>query len=659
MRKTILKSKAFLKVDIYSALVFWLTLTMIFYTLCRIGFYLFNLPYFPDVQMGSFFRILLGGLRFDLSAVLYSNILFILLLILPHPWRYHPVYKKILKWIFIITNSIAIASNVVDFIYYKFTLRRTTLSIFSQFEHENNLGLLFVHFLITYWYAVVLFTAMVWLLKKLYEQVDYKRWQINPWKHYGFGLLLLPLLVILFVGGVRGGFAHSTRPITLSNAAQFCDDPRDVNIVLNTPFALIRTSTTDVVKKVSYFKSEEALNKVFTPLHLPTDTAKFTYDNVVVIIMESFSKEFISAYNKNKGTGYTGYAPFIDSLIGKSRAFQYSFANGRKSIEAMPSVLCSIPSIEVPFVLSHYSGDKVNSLASLLKDKGYSTSFFHGAPNGSMGFLAFSKSIGFDHYFGKDEYNNDKDFDGIWGIWDEPFLQYFAHTINTLKPPFFTTLFTLSSHDPYKVPEKYKDNFKSGPLAENKCIGYTDYSLQRFFKTAQQMPWFKNTLFVLTADHASPETYYPEYSSVPGYFSIPIFFYKPGENWSSFKEETIDQMDILPTVLGYLHYDKPYIAFGRDVFKEDTTPYTFNYLNNTYNLFYGDYLLMYQNDKPVALYDYKKDFTQRNNLMSQLPDTTKVLTVKIEALIQQYNNRMVDDNLTRDGNQLLLHASRQ
>ena len=631
---------------------------MLFYTICRLGFYLFNLSYFPDINSGSFLRILYGGLQFDLSAVLYSNILFIFLLILPLPWRYLPSYKKVLKWIFIVVNSLAIATNVIDFIYYKFTLRRTTLSIFSQFKNENNLGLLFLHFLVTYWYAGLLLFILILLLKKLYEQVDYQRWQTNPWKHYGSGLLLLPVFVILFVGGVRGGFAHSTRPITLSNAAQFCDDPRDVNIVLNTPFALIRTSTTEVLKKVAYFKSESELNNVFTPLHVPADSTAFKYDNVVVIIMESFSKEFISSYNKNNSGNYTGYAPFIDSLIGKSRAYQYSFANGRKSIEAMPSVLCSIPSIEVPFILSHFSGDKVNSLASLLKDKGYTSSFFHGAPNGSMGFLAFSKSIGYDRYFGKDEYNNNADFDGIWGIWDEPFLQYFANTLNTFTQPFFSTLFTISSHDPYILPEKYKNTFTGGPLAENKCIQYTDYSLKRFFETAQHMPWFKNTLFVLTADHASPETYYPQYSSVPGYFSIPIIFYKPGEDWSSFKQETIGQIDILPTVLGYLHYDKPYVAFGRDVFKEDTTPYTFNYLNNTYNLFYGDYLLMYQNDKAVALYDYKKDFTQKHNLMAELPDTTRLLTTKMQALIQQYNNRMVDDNLTREGNQLLLHAAK-
>ncbi len=606
------------------------------------------------MRLRNFANIMLGGLHFDITAVLYSNMLFILLLIIPNPWRYNITYKAIAKWVFIVVNSIAIATNVIDFIYYKFTLRRTTASIFSQFKNETNLGSLFVHFFFSYWYAVLLFFVLVFLLKKMYERVDYKRIQANNWKHYVTAILMVPILVVLFVGGVRGDFAHSTRPITLSNAAQYGNDPRDVNIVLNTPFAIIKTVGTEDIKKVAFFSDDE-MNKVFTPLHTSMDTAKFRYDNVVVIILESFSKEFIGIYNKNK-PNYKSYAPFMDSLISQSRAYQYSFANGRKSIEAMPSVLCSIPSIEVPYVLSQYSGDKVNSLASLLKEKGYYTSFFHGAPNGSMGFLAFSKTTGFDDYFGKSEYNNNADFDGLWAIWDEPFLQFFAHKINTFQQPFFTALFTASSHDPYILPEQYKNVFKGGPLDEHKCIEYTDYSLQKFFNTAKTMPWFKNTLFVFTADHASPETYYPEYSSVPGYFSIPVFFYKPEQNWSFFKDETIDQIDIMPTVLGYLHYDKPYIAFGRDVFKEDSTPYAFNYLNNTYNLFYGDYLLMFQNDKPVALYNFKRDFTQQHNLLSQLPDITLLLTTKIKAFIQQYNNRMVDNNLTTEGSQLKLHA---
>jgi hypothetical protein len=114
----------------------------------------------------------------------------------------------------------------------------------------------------------------------------------------------------------------------------------------------------------------------------------------------------------------------------------------------------------------------------------------------------------------------------------------------------------------------------------------------------------------------------------------------------------ISQMDIMPTVLGYLHYDKPYISFGRDVFKEDETPFAINYGNNTYNYFWSDYLLLYNNDKALGLYNYKQDFTQQHNLLNILPDTAKAITTRLQAFIQQYNNRIVDNNLTTEGSQL-------
>src|SRR5689334_5037147 len=167
---TIFKSPASVnwKRNIYTALLFYLLLSMLFYSLCRIGFYLFNIPSFGVMTPGTLLQVMWGGLVFDLAAVLYSNILFILMLIIPHPYRFNKKYKQVLKWVFIVVNALAIATNVVDFIYYKFTLTRTTLSIFSQFQHEENIGKLFIHFFFTYWYAVLLFAVLAWLLKKSY-----------------------------------------------------------------------------------------------------------------------------------------------------------------------------------------------------------------------------------------------------------------------------------------------------------------------------------------------------------------------------------------------------------------------------------------------------------------------------------------------------------
>jgi phosphoglycerol transferase MdoB-like AlkP superfamily enzyme len=647
-------SKLHWRGNIYSALVLSLLLVMVLYTVERIGFYLFNISYFPDMTLARMAKMMWGGLRFDLSATLYSNSLFILLMIVPFAFRYKGLYQKILFWIFIVINSIAFAVNTADFIYYRFTLRRTTVSVFSQFKNEDNLGLLSVRFLWDYWYALLFWVSIVGLLYFFFRRIKFSGPQVtHKIAFYSSGVLAMLLSIYFFVGGARGGFRSSTRPITLSNAAAYAEVPNDINIVLNTPFALMRTAKANVITKVNYFSSEQELDKVFTPLRQPKDTVAFKPQNVVVIILESFSKEFIGAYNKDlNGGSYQGYTPFLDSLIGVSNAYQYSMANGRKSIDAMPSVISSIPSIEVPYVLSHFSGNKVNSLASLLKEKNYYTAFFHGAPNGSMGFDAFANLAGFDNYFGKTEYNNDADFDGIWGIWDEPFLQYFARQMDTFKQPFYTTLFTVSSHHPYNLPTGYESKFRKGPHPVHQTIGYTDYALRKFFKAASSMPWFANTLFVITADHASAEINVPEYNTAWGYFSIPVFFYNANKNGGGLKSEIIQQIDIMPTVLGQLHYDQPYVAFGRDIFNDKTRPFAFNYLNNLYQIFRGDYLLQFDGKNVTSLYQFKEDKFLKHNLMNQLPDTVKSLRLSLEAFIQQYNNRMVENNLTSEGSQI-------
>lgn len=640
--------------NIYWALVRSLVVVMVLYSVSRIGFYLFNTSFFPNLTFQRFVIIMGGGLRFDLSATLYSNSLFILLMILPFTFRFRNGYKSLVKWIFIITNSIAFAANTADFIYYRFTLRRTTLSFLNQFENETNFGKLLFQFVFDYWYATLFFVFLVTLLVIAFNRISYDGpQQPNKWKFYGYGIVAFALSIGLFIGGARGGFRESTRPITLSNAAAYVKEPREINLVLNTPFALMRTAKANVISKVNYFSSEEELNKVFNPVKIPRDTLPFQRKNVVVLILESFSKEFIGAYNKElEGGKYKGYAPFLDSLIGVSHAFQYSMANGRKSIDAMPSVICSIPSIEVPYVLSHYSGNKINSLPSLLRNKGYYSAFFHGAPNGSMGFDAFANLSGFDGYFGKDEYEDTyratDDFDGIWGIWDEKFLQYFATKMNSFKQPFYTTVFTVSSHHPYNLPSEYENVFKGGPKPVHRTIQYTDMALRKFFAKASKMPWFNNTLFVLTADHASAEIQFQEYNSPSGYFAVPIIFYEPGSSPLPMKNEIVQQADILPTVLGNLHFDEPYVSFGRDVFG-DEEPFVFNYLNNTYQAFMGDYFLQFDGTKSIGLYNFKTDKTISNNLLASRPEVVSKMELRLKAFIQQYNNRMVDDKLTVEG----------
>lgn len=633
--------------NIYWALLLRLVLVMFLLTLCRIGFYLFNLSFFPDMTPSNFLWLLWGGLQFDLTAMLYVNTVYILLMILPFDFRFRYDYQQFSKYLFFVTNAAALATNVADFIYYKFTLRRTSADVFRQFENEQNIGGLLFQFILDYWYAVLFWIFLVVVMVKAYNRIRVWGPQMKSRKVYYFsGFFALPLITFFIIGGIRGGFRHSTRPITLSNAGEFVEDPRDISIVLNTPFSLIRTVGKTKVQRADYF-DEATAAAIYSPVHVPQDSVALRRPNVVVIILESFSAEFFGALNKGRMDGnYSGYTPFLDSLMQHSKNFVNAFANGRKSIDGLPSVISGIPSLGVPYFLSPYSANQINSLPSLLEEKGYHTSFFHGAPNGSMGFNAFMNVAGVDHYFGMDEYDNDEDFDGLWGIWDEPFLQYFAQQMSTFPQPFVSSFFSVSSHHPFRIPAQYEDQFAGGPLPIHKCIQYTDHALRRFFQTASRMPWYENTLFVITADHTSSNILFPEYRTRWGFYSVPLLFFKPDNSLASRERAIAQQTDIMPSVLGYVHYDKPYIAFGRDVFREDSVAIAFNYKDNTYQLFEDDFLLVFDGTRTLGLYDFQRDELLLNNLMDAHPERAQQMERTMKAVIQQYNNRMIEDRLT-------------
>jgi phosphoglycerol transferase MdoB-like AlkP superfamily enzyme len=640
-----------LRNNIYLVLLQRLLLVMLLFTLCRLGFYFFNMSYFPGMTTGKFLNILLGGIKFDLVAVLYTDMLFILLMIVPLYVRFQAGYQQVVKWVFYVVNGIALAMNVGDFIYFKFTGRRTTGDIFQQFENERNIGGLVFRFIFDYWYATLFFIALMALMVWLYNKIELRGPVVkNKIAFYIGGILALPIIAVLIVGGIRGNYRHSTRPITLSDAGKYVEDPGDVSVVLNTPFALYRTIGKTKIKKVSYFESEDKVSQIFSPVRHGADSGEFKKMNVVVIVLESFSKEFFGFYNKEKENGtYKGYTPFLDSLINHSRTFQYSFANGRKSIDALPSVIASVPSMGVPYVLSPFSGNRINSLGNILGKEGYSSAFFHGAPNGSMGFEGFMNVAGVKSYYGMTEYGNDADFDGWWGIWDDHFLQFTANTQCNFKEPFLSIFFSVSSHHPFAVPKEYEDVFKGGKEPILRCIQFTDYALKKYFQAISKCSWYKNTLFVITADHTSSNVLFDQSRTASGLFSIPIIFHRPDGSLTGVDSTTIaQQADIMPSVLGYLGYKKDYIAFGRDVFHANSPSCAWNYKDDVFQYYEGDNLLQFDGKRSVALFDFKKDLMLTTNLLKDpaYRERAQYLEERIKAIIQQYNNRMVENNLT-------------
>ncbi len=633
------------------ALIYRLVLSYFFFGLGRLLFYCFNYSFFAEMSLGQVLRAWQGGLRFDTAGMLYLNLLFLILSILPFPFRKWSVYQRVVAASFYIPNALGWMAGLADCVYFPNTLRRTTSTVFSEFSNEG--GHFFFHLVAEYWYITLLAALGIVLMVVLYRRVrpvyfigEQLRWYL----YYPLQFLLGLFFVVFAAWGLRGGsFSKSWRPLGMSYANVSVDKIEHRALVLNTPYCILRTLGKQELPAKAFFNTPEEAATHFNPVHTfsADSTAHFASlrgRNVVVLIIESFARQYVGVLNQHL-TDYKGYTPCFDSLAAQGYLFQDAFANGRKSIDAMPSVLASIPPLHGHFVTSHYSGNLIRGLATVLGEKGYTSMFFHGAPNGSMGFDAFVKQAGFQRYFGKTEYANDADFDGVWGIWDEPFLQRMVLELSKLPEPFLGTVFTLSSHDPFQVPAAYEGVFpdEGEPLVH--CIGYTDYALGKFFQAAAKQPWFENTLFVITADHANGRLR-PEYrTSVLG-FATPMLLYAPGSDLRGRNDTTtVQQTDVLPTILSLLGYSKPVVAFGNDMFSTSRPHFAVTDYDGTYQLMEGGYVLQHDGERATALFDYRHDNYLRKNLLDSLPERAQAMRYCLEALLQSYNQRMRTNRL--------------
>jgi phosphoglycerol transferase MdoB-like AlkP superfamily enzyme len=268
----------------------------------------------------------------------------------------------------------------------------------------------------------------------------------------------------------------------------------------------------------------------------------------------------------------------------------------------VPAIFAGLPNLmDEPYILSTYNTNKIENAFKKYSNFGYSTSFFHGSNNGTMGFNAFFKQTGLQHYFGIDEYpTKDKDYDGNWGIWDEAYLQYYANCIDTFSRPFFSSVFTLSSHHPYEIPQKYESQLPFSPRTIQRSIGYTDICLRKFFETARKKDWFKNTVFVITGDHTSHGVLEYFYSAA-GHYEVPFLIYNSGLPETE-NHKSVSQCDILPTVSAVIQNKINLEGLGRNALDSSYTGYSMHYDNGLFYMVQYPFVMAVDNQGKTMVY---------------------------------------------------------
>lgn len=605
-----------------------LLLALILFFSTRIFFALFNLDYFTNVTLLEMAQALGLGLRFDVATTLIVNIPFIIFSIIP---IVHPFYEIIKQILFVVFNFTFLFLNVVDMKFFPFIGKKMTIHIFKMGSDITDQTTQIIQ---NYWYMGILLIPYLILLIKGYakkkESIMYIP-KLSWLKIFGIGFGILVVTAI----GIRGGVQMRS----LSPKQAFVFDKYELgNMTLNPSYTILRSIGKKEVGTVKYFPTDnEAIAKIKTNRTFQDSELSKKNQNVVIIILESFSQEYIEK----------GLAPNFVDLAKKGLYFEHNFANGRRSLEALPSILTGIPSLlDRPLYQTTYQANQYFGLPQILKNNGYSTSFFHGGKKGTMDFDAYCESIGVDQYFAKEDYPNQKHYDGHWGIYDHYYLSYFADEIDKLKKPFFTSVFTLSSHQPYSIPRDYASTILKGTLEIHKSIKYVDIALKEFFTKVATRPWFKETLFVITADHTQKlET--KKFMNDLGSYRVPLLFYHPEINLAEYSQKSISQhADIMPTVLDFLGIEfKQKLYFGSSLFNQDPGR-MINHLGGRYFYLAPPYYLTFTNNQ-VSYFRLDAE----SNTLSNIEVNTEVeeYLLELKAYIQYLNNGLKNNNLYRLG----------
>ena len=636
-----------LRLQEYSVLIYRILLVHIAYLLLRALFVIFNNDIVQVYDLKNFLYLSILGLRFDSSAIAYTNLLFIFFSVLPLSFlraKKHQYFSALLYFTF---NTIFLILNFIDFAYYRFNLNRMMGNFLESISQESNKLTLIFHFLFRYLNLLLLFFLFLLIWIALYRLVKIREVKIENNKMYYlssiFGLLISSALIVMMARG--GDFRKSTRPITLIDSMDNLSKPVHSDVVLNTTFTIIRTWGKNSFKKSFRFNDFEITNQV-KPIKTYNERKVFKKPNIVIFIIESMGREYWGELNKNRNIkNFESFTPFLDSLSKHSLIFPNAFATSRKSIHGMPSVLAGVPSFETAYTSSYYSRQKLESMVSISNSLGYDTSFLHGAKNGSMGFQGFANTLGYDNYYGRDEFNNDEEYDGFWGIWDEPFLQFSKSILDDKTEPFLATIFTITSHEPYIIPDKFKGMFDEGYLPIHKCVGYTDYSIRQFFKSIEKSSWFENTIFIFTSDHTN-QSYYKYYQSTVNRYATPLLIYKKNSDFKGVDNSLASHLDIYPTVAELIGYKNPFRSWGRSLLSCKNEPsFTINYFGGgAYLSMDENFICVYDGNKAIGFYNLS-DLNLEENLIQNINHNMLRLEKKTGLFLQDYFNRIVSNNM--------------
>jgi phosphoglycerol transferase MdoB-like AlkP superfamily enzyme len=604
------------------------------YFLLRI---IFQLQYYSSLSIGEELKVLYWGLRLDFAAVFYLNLFFFLFYFFIAPFISPKWQQRSAVILFSLINLPFIGLNIIDLVYYQYNLRRSTVDLFYVFgDSMRSFGSLFRQ----YWYVVISFilfaVVFVRIVKRIVPGNKEVARQKSIWR-WALPVLFTGLCFLIARGWGR-------RPMVPSSALLYVDAPKQPlvnNSTLNILYSWLRFSTE--LERKNYFKPV-VLDSIYTIRRQYPQQQGLDKRNIIIFLLESFNESFFTPGSERAST------PFLDSIMQRSTVCPNANANGHESSKGAMAVLGSIPSFtDEPLFVSNYSTVRMKGIGSLLKEEGYDTNFFLGAEYDHFNLAKLCRMIGIDNYYSKDTYKLPDHDDGSWGIYDQYFFSYFADVVNQKKNPFLAVLYNISSHPPFSIPASEKKKFTiPGQTAQQNSISYVDDCFRRLFDKIKNQPWFSNSLIVFCSDHTLLKGGYDNLGQYNA-FHIPLFIYDPSQPKQSVITATVQQLDIVPSVLDRIHYSKPFMSFGNSIYRPDSVTKRFSIYRagDFYQLTDSTAITGYdsRSEKVIYHYQFKTDSLLRNNLVNTGDPAILNNERLIKAILQRFNNSMLEQDL--------------
>ncbi len=350
--------------------------------------------------------------------------------------------------------------------------------------------------------------------------------------------------------------------------------------------------------------------------------------NVVLISIESLSAAYMKAYGYEESV-----TPFLDQMAQKSLFFTNLYATGNRTVRGLEALTLCIPPTAGESVIKREKENKNKfTTGSVFKSKGYSVKYLYGGYSYFDNMKDFYGGNGYE-IVDRDNFTPEEiTFANVWGVCDEDMAKKAISEMNKdykAGKPFFHHWMTVSNHRPFTYPEG-KIDIPADSKSRKGGVKYTDYSIMKFFEMAQKQPWFKNTVFVIVADHCSSSAGKTELPMDK--YRIPAMIYSPEFVAPQKFSQVTSQIDVMPTVLGLLNFKYQSKFLGQDVFSKNFVPRAYIATYQDLGFIKDNYLTVISPTKNIKQYQ-----------LVQKPNTNTTTEFNI-----YYTENLLQDNPRKD-----------